>query len=922
MNYLDQILSYLIEKRKLSEQEAKELINFVMVSIDILKAEERTKENVLKKINRVLTMDAYKSIADEECIDLLFKFVNSEISIKSKEGKAVTKNWIKWLDDYKKTENYKPFYWPSLEKFLKIENKNIPRSKINILNIDTDKIVELLGNPNLTGQWKRKGMVMGSVQSGKTLNYTTVISKASDVGYKLIVLMTSSNKKLRSQTQERIDEQFVGKFSLGSGIGSQDTFTGVSHHRNKNAEGKTPITLTTVKRDFNKPYPDITSDSIRSPLIFVVQKNSRVLGNLIDFFEKDTPEFKERETLLLIDDEADNASINTKAQKEDITKINQSIRGLLRLFKKSSYLAYTATPFANIFILPDSTDEWIGDDLFPEDYIYALDNDPEDYFGPRKIFSFEKEKYSHCLEIIDDHVGVFPEKAKDKKEIPFLPKSLKEAILSFIIIRCIFIILGKAKDHCTMMINISYLNILQNDLYALVEDYLDEIKDEIELKSSMYNSEKSSLVISTIKNIFEDKFLIYSNDNEEIKWKNILINLHDAISSIVLEISKAGSQALDYKRNEENGLHVIVIGGYTLSRGLTLENLTVSYMVRTTKAYDTLLQMGRWFGYREPFAKYCKIYLTQETRNHFNRIRYAVDELYEEVNFMNETDRTPKDFGLKVRNHEQSKLRITAKNKMSGAETIRIAADFSDRFLQAFKILNSNKVNSKNRNLVKNFIKNINSYSIKNSEGINFSKKDIFWVNVSVEDVLRLLDEFYFPENLVDFSDYISENKKSQIYDYIDYRKNELSDWQVFIPSNIDGDESNIEKEIIENLDFYAPKRGEKSEDVGYIEDNGRVFSPTKRRTLNRPGAKNKGRVKENDKYIRMTPLLIINIQSWQDNTMKTDFNKNYVSLSIDFPPLTKDSKPPKEKIYSVNKTFLELMLENNGDNEWEEENE
>ena len=114
-------------------------------------------------------------------------------------------------------------------------------------------------------------------------------------------------------------------------------------------------------------------------------------------------------------------------------------------------------------------------------------------------------------------------------------------------------------------------------------------------------------------------------------------------------------------------------------------------MVRTTKAYDTLLQMGRWFGYREPFAKYCKIYLTQETRNHFNRIRYAVDELYEEVNFMNETDRTPKDFGLKVRNHEQSKLRITAKNKMSGAETIRIAADFSDRFLQAFKILNSNK---------------------------------------------------------------------------------------------------------------------------------------------------------------------------------------------------------------------------------------
>ena len=248
-----------------------------------------------------------------------------------------------------------------------------------MLNDVTDEILDYSGNPIDTDGWRRRGMVIGHVQSGKTTNYASLICKAADAGYKIIILLAGITNSLRQQTQERLDEYFIGRKSVFQAV-AQEPLTIANYA----GERRFPAYGTSRDRDFSKTAATtwgVTLSALNEPIIFVTKKNKSTLENLAEWLGP--TQF--REPLLLIDDEADNASINTSANPTRITAIDHRDPDDLSKFDRSTYVGYTATPFANIFIDPDTEHAMLQDDLFPRHFIKALDP-PSNYMGAGRFF--------------------------------------------------------------------------------------------------------------------------------------------------------------------------------------------------------------------------------------------------------------------------------------------------------------------------------------------------------------------------------------------------------------------------------------------------------------------------------------------------------------------------------------------------------
>lgn len=360
--------------------------------------------------------------ANEEHLKSIKKRLESNLGVRSTPGYSLHGgDQDPWLDQVKPTIKWE--YWDAYVNELKTNGFNT--DVIRVLDEDTNNILNECGNPSREGPWRIKGLVMGDVQSGKTANYCGLVNKAADAGYRVIILLTGVIEELRSQTQARLDSGFVGKDSreILQGInGGSDIGSG-------RFRSKTPNVLTSVDSDFltsnKKALGGIPLKNIQEPVLLVMKKNKTALSNLKSFLETqmsgnsylDVP-------MLMIDDEADNASVNAK-KDEDPATINKLIRQLLESFSKSSYCAYTATPFANVFITPD------GEDLFPENFVYSL-NAPNSYIGVAKIFR-EDGEHHYQLQTIDDAEEFIPEKHKKDFEVVDLPPSLKEAIRVFLL---------------------------------------------------------------------------------------------------------------------------------------------------------------------------------------------------------------------------------------------------------------------------------------------------------------------------------------------------------------------------------------------------------------------------------------------------------------------------------------------------------
>jgi hypothetical protein len=699
------------------------------------------------------------------------------------------KTFRPWLESRNDIDH---FYWNRYRTYL-IEHKGWNSHVVNSLgDVNTD-ILDLIGNPANTDHWKIRGLVMGDVQSGKTANYTALCNKAMDAGYRVIIVLAGSQENLRQQTQNRLDKELVGLDSqylmdkigrkLPIGVGDVDP-------------KKFVTTFTSKDYDFDQKILNSLGLQLKNctePALFVVKKQKQRLNYLTKWLYKhnansdgliDIP-------MLLIDDEADNASVNTR--DGDPTTINKCIRKLLALFTRTSYIGYTATPYANIFIDPDLDDKVLKNDLFPSDFIYPL-RTPQNYIGNVAIYG-DEAKHENMLMEIDDAEECIPLKHKGVDDIQGLPLSLYEAMRYFLLANAIMDANAIRKDigvitsHRSMLINISRLTDVHEYILFTMKEWLEKIKSEIMSYAALEPEEACRILgIKNLKMTWDKHKMA---DISPVDWKTLQQEfLNNSITHIdAVQVNQnTGSASLDYNKFNEKGLRVIAIGGNSLSRGLTLEGLCVSYFYRNSRMYDTLLQMGRWFGYRDGYDNLCKIWMSDEAIESYCHITKATTELRDELQYMRNNKMTPSEFGLMVRSKPevvdfiargrvkkrmQYNLTVTAKNKMkSTTEIVRVISIRGD-MIETAKIPNNYSQLVNNYKLVSTFISKIDSYKNKDEE-IHDGKHQL-WVGVPVSEVAKLVRSFS--------ADPLSSTFQGDSLSAYIEQADGLSHWDVAVPS-------------------------------------------------------------------------------------------------------------------------------------------
>ncbi len=622
------------------------------------------------------------------------------IAVDSRMGQGISlidteaehdEEWVFKRDDIQWT------YSEAYEAYLKQQgfHPNIVRSLGDV----SGKILGHLQDPSSEGtRWDRRGLVIGHVQSGKTANYLGLIARAADAGYKFIVVIAGIHNNLRTQTQERVDEGFVGRSSnpedrqtVGVGL----TAANYPH----------PATLTNVHNDFNKKTADQSGwelNDFSKPIILVIKKNVRTLESLFNWLKEMNAKGGDRISdvpMLLIDDEADNASINTNKEDLDPTRTNTMIRKILGLFDKSCYVGYTATPFANIFINPESYDDVAHEELFPRDFIYCLDA-PNTYFGPARVF--EEENFNPDPVIpIEDAEEYLPFSHKKDDDIKDLPPSLYRAIDQFIVARAIRNLRKQKNKHASMMINASRFVSVQNRIRDFVSIYEKSLRQAVKANYAMpENIASQDPYMANLRSAYDEQ---YSGSGH--KWEEIKTELNGVFETLrIFVVNSKSDEKLDFKKYEKDGigLTAIAIGGLSLSRGLTIEGLSVSYMYRNTRMYDTLMQMGRWFGYRPGYDDVCRIHLSPDSIDWYGHISDASEELRQQIKRMRRDGLSPRQFGLYVKAHPD-RLLITAVNKMRAGEKFTVRTNLSGRIVESYVLPEEDEINQKNEELISEY---------------------------------------------------------------------------------------------------------------------------------------------------------------------------------------------------------------------------
>jgi hypothetical protein len=622
-------------------------------------------------------------IAEEEAEELA-RLIEEKYGISMGLGAIVDAvDFRPWLHDARINGEIGDFYWNRYRRLLNL--KGLPKSVIDATDEVTDRVLDRLGDPKNLSPWSRRGMVVGHVQSGKTANYTGLICKAADAGYRLIVVIAGIHNNLRNQTQTRIDEGFIGRD------------TGRLAHANRAQRQKVigvgtfdqrefPVSLTNTLRDFNKATATTNTSQIGQynvPVVLVIKKNSSTLKNLLEWLKEHSVHQGTQmvsQPMLLIDDEADNASINTAYARDEVTRINGQIRELLSLFYRSCYVGYTATPFANIFIDPDTDDEALKQDLFPRHFIIGLDA-PSNYFGAQKVFLDSRDRH---VRVIDDNEDVLPMKHKIDHSGDVLPESLVRAVRVFIVARAIRNTRGQQGSHASMLVNASRFTDVQGRLRSRISDVVGNIKDAVSVDGGKGRAALRNPAIAELHAVWEAEYA----DAEGVNWSDVQARLHEVlVAARVVEVNASKrSQALDYDQGGEHGVTVIAVGGFSLSRGLTLEGLMVSYFLRNSMMYDTLMQMGRWFGYRPGYEDLCRVWIPADGIGWYAHIHEAMDDLQAQLKRMELAKATPEQFGLAVRSHPES-LIVTARNKMGTGKLLPMKVGLAETLIETTRIV-------------------------------------------------------------------------------------------------------------------------------------------------------------------------------------------------------------------------------------------
>jgi hypothetical protein len=675
---------------------------------------------------------------------------------------SLTKKGFKtWLTD----ERLKDISWDYSDRYFKhlLDNgrseKVVDETKVSSL-----AILKKLADPQSKNAIYTKGLVVGAVQSGKTGNFNAVINRAIDSGYALVIVLSGIMEDLRSQTQKRIETDVIGEGAIDST--EVKGKKGVGEIRRFGPQGDSSViqvqSITSERKDFGKSTEEL-DHTLNAKYVLVCKKNVSVLKNLIIWLHNSLEEGKIKHNLplLILDDEADNASLNNDGAKgrEYASKTNGHIRAILEMFHIKTYLGYTATPFANV--LQDRNEcpenDWEikykfkgedsekklkrVDNIFPDDFIELLDP-PSNYIGAKQIFETvksienstdENEKMPLLASSIKDYIEEFPNRIYEvgpdnvvgveniatkqdweekygsggyldfdtfaeyrkatrapKKEDNFpekLPESIKIALKCYVLSLAIRESRKPRMEnsklyqpHNTMLIHISRFTFWQNKTKKLVEEYISEIVSKInndnpgseksiyaDLKKIWYSDQGYAHIVENIKlylpKDYEDSFMV------PIVFDSLKNFLPDAVRGIeVKAINSLTKEKLEYPKNSPK--KYIAIGGNRLSRGFTLEGLTINYFIRPTNYSDALLQMGRWFGYRPGYLDCCKIFTTQDTLDKFDSTTKCIEELESEFIKMEEQGKEPRNFVLKVKKHPGT-LKITRPSILKNAKDVK-----------------------------------------------------------------------------------------------------------------------------------------------------------------------------------------------------------------------------------------------------------
>ncbi|AFZ19207.1 Z1 domain-containing protein [Allocoleopsis franciscana] len=757
-----------------------------------------TREIIQEKVRVVLSMLGSQrnhavEVDEEKLVRELQSLFNTWIGIGTILDNQ--EDHIHWLPD-RNSEIIWDF-WDRYRRYLE-EEKGWAPATIDSVDRLTNSVLERLEDPQRPGAWDRRGMVVGQVQSGKTANYTGLICKAVDAGYKLIIVLAGMQNSLRSQTQLRLDEGFLGFDSqVNRAFDRGNSFLGV---------GKIPIgkwlvansaTSSANNGDFNRRV--VNSFGVhpggKDPLLLVVKKNKSILTNLFKWalsvrgivHEESGRKIVRDVPILIIDDEADNASINTNPlqfdesgnleEDHEISAINKLIRQLLYSFEKSAYVGYTATPFANIFIYPDVTTPECGEDLFPRSFIINLPT-PSNYIGPAQVFGLDVDQTSSLeaseglpiIRLVDDHESWMPNKHKKDHVPDYLPWSLKKAIRAFILACAMRMARGQENEHNSMLVHVTRYANVQSEVTEQVRDELASLKRRLRYG----DGNALDQVLREFEQLWTRDFLpttqaISDTQLQPVSWEEVKPLLKQVVSKIqVKKINGTAKDVLDYWEYK-NGLSVIAIGGNKLSRGLTLEGLTVSYYLRASKMYDTLMQMGRWFGYRPGYLDVCRLYTTDDLVEWYKHITIASEELRQEFDYMADSGGTPEDFGLKVRTHPQG-LMITGANKMKTGTKMELS--FAGSISETTIFYKDNQINQRNFEATEELLKNLGAY-------IERENDNYIWKKVSFAQIIDFLSGYEsHPKSRV--------AKTSLLTQYIKAQRplNELVSWTVILISS------------------------------------------------------------------------------------------------------------------------------------------
>lgn len=546
------------------------------------------------------------------------------------------------------------YHWGRLEALLRTDPKWEPQ-QVDSVAAESLRVLRHTNDPLRNAPFQGRGIVVGYVQSGKTANYTAVAARAVDAGYRLVIVLSGIHDSLRNQTQNRLERELTGHQAGGLPPA---------------ARGREWIGLTTPLEDFQ--HPDVRILQSPAPFLAVVKKHPTVLAKLDRWLES-ASRYLERMPVLVIDDEADQASINTRGNRppdpavdddEDEpdnaapSKINALIRSILTRASQAAYIAYTATPFANILINPQAVDRRVGEDLFPKDFVIQLPR-PRGYTGTEELFG-ESARDRDVLRLVpDEDVKALRAPRRQKsaevvidREPGVLPGSLADALVAFCLAGGVRLLRpGFAGKPHTMLVHVSQRIADQRRIAGA-------IREQVELwREAGSQGQDLSTVFLPVWNSMKTGVDAPPDEAVIAAAAGVLRQL------VVLELNSESGENLEY--DEKPDRHIVAVGGNRLSRGLTLEGLTISYFLRTTSMCDTLLQMARWYGFRLGYEDLIRIWTTDGIARWFAELALVEQSLRDSIVALGRSGRRPDQIALRLRAH--SDLLLTSRTKAKTA---------------------------------------------------------------------------------------------------------------------------------------------------------------------------------------------------------------------------------------------------------------